>query len=166
MESLSIEPMRLADLETVYCIDKRCFPIPWLTHAFETEMTNRRAGYFVARLNQEIVGYAGQWIIRDEAHITTLAVLPEFQRKKIGERLLQTLIKEAVLQGAVRAILEVRESNQKAQRLYLKYGFRAVALRKKYYGDNNENAVVMWLDDMHKPAYQQLLRELYEKMWL
>lgn len=165
VDPVSIEPMRRPDLEAVHRIDKRCFPSPWLSSAYLTELSNRSACYLVARLGQEVVGYGGHWVIMDEAHITTLAVDPAYQGRKIGERLLLALMEEAVLLGASRATLEVRESNRAAQRLYTKYGFYAAAIRKNYYTDNGENAVVMWADDIHTPTYQERLRELRHQLY-
>ena len=160
MESVSIEPMLPGDLEAVARIDRRCYPSPWMSGAYLTELTNRSASYLVARLGQEVVGYAGHWVIAEEAHITTLAVEPSRQRRKIGERLLIALIEEALLEGASHITLEVRESNRPAQNLYRKYGFRAAAIRKNYYTDNGENAIVMWADEIKTPKFQQRLREL------
>jgi len=164
-ELVSIEPMRQTDLEAVLRIDKRCFPTPWLPGAFLTELSNRAASYLVARCGEEIVGYGGQWVIMDEAHITTLAVAPEFQGRRIGERLLIAMIEEAILQNASHITLEVRESNRVAQCLYRKYGFHEAAIRKSYYTDNGENAIVMWAVEIDTSRYQQQLRLLRENMY-
>jgi ribosomal-protein-alanine N-acetyltransferase len=160
VDPVSIEPMRRADLDAVLRIDRRCFPSPWLPGAYLTELSNRSACYLVARIGQEVVGYAGEWVIMDEAHITTLAVDPAQQGRKIGERLLLALLEEGILQGATRATLEVREGNRAAQNLYRKYGFHEAAIRRNYYTDNGENAVVMWAEEIHTPHYQARLREL------
>src|SRR5207249_4228905 len=111
------------------------------------------------------VGYGGMWVIMDEAHITTLAVDPPYQGRKIGERILIVIMEESVLQGASRATLEVRENNEVAQKLYRKYGFREAAIRKKYYTDNLENAVIMWADGIREPEYSQRLRELKRELY-
>ena len=165
VDPISIEPMLRADLDAVYRIDRLSFPAPWLESAYLTELSNRSASYFVARLTQQVVAYGGLWVIMDEAHITTLAVDPPFRGRKIGERLLLALLEEAILQGAHRATLEVRESNRAAQNLYRKYGFHEAALRKSYYTDNGENAVVMWAEQIHLPDYSQLLRELRHALY-
>src|SRR5262245_47397918 len=94
VDPVSIEPMRRSDLDIVLRIDRRCFPSPWLQSAYLTELSNRAACYLVARIGQEVVGYGGQWVIMDEAHITTLAVDPLHQGRKIGERLLLALLEE------------------------------------------------------------------------
>jgi ribosomal-protein-alanine N-acetyltransferase len=164
LDPVSIEPMRYADLETVLAIDRRCFPTPWHTTAFQTELTNRAACYLVARCGESVVGFAGLWVIAGEAHVTTLAVDPAFQGKKIGEKLLICLLEEAVLRGARRGTLEVREGNRTAQRLYKKYHFREAALRRSYYTDNGENAVVMWADDMDRAAFSEHLRAMRHRL--
>ena len=153
------------DVEAVARIDRRCYPSPWLTGAYATELGNRSAAYLVARLGSEVVGYGGHWVNGSEAHITTLAVEPAYQRCRIGERLLIALIEEAWSEGASHITLEVRQSNRAAQRLYQKYGFRAEALRKSYYTDNGENAVVMWAADIRSREFKELLRGLRQKIY-
>jgi ribosomal-protein-alanine N-acetyltransferase len=165
LDPVSIEPMQFADLDAVLHIDRRCFPTPWLCIAYQTELTNRAACYLVARCGRRVVGYGGLWVIAREAHITTLAVAPEFQGKKIGEKLLIGLLEEAVLRGASRSTLEVREGNRAAQGLYRKYRFREAALRRSYYTDNGENAVVMWADDMDRAAYSEHLRAMRHTLY-
>ncbi len=156
---ISIEPMRVSDIEEVRAIDARCYPSAWSHNAYVTELSNRSATYLVAREGDTIVGVAGQWTIMDEAHITTLAIDPSRQGRKIGERLLIALLDIALQSRATHVTLEVRESNRVAQALYKKYGFKAQALRKNYYTDTVENAVVMWASDIHLPLYQQFLEE-------
>jgi ribosomal-protein-alanine N-acetyltransferase len=119
-------------------------------------MTNKSAYYVVARLDGKIVGYTGMWIIMDESHITTLGVDPAYRGKKIGEQLLVALLDEAQKRHARRSTLEVRETNAVAQNLYRKYGFVPAAIRRGYYTDNGENAIVMWVDDMLSASYQSL----------
>jgi ribosomal-protein-alanine N-acetyltransferase len=157
VEPISIEPMRRADLDVVSRIDRRCYPTPWLQSAYVTELANPAAFYYVARMSEQVVGFGGAWVVGDEGHITTLAVDPLYQRRKIGERILLVLLEEAILRGASHLNLEVRESNRAAQNLYRKYGFREAAIRKNYYTDSGENAVVMWADDIRTPGYRQAL---------
>lgn len=164
VDRVAIEPMRRADIEAIHRIDARCYPSPWLITTYETELNNRSACYLVARLEGTVVGYGGEWVIMDEAHITTLAVDPDYQRRYIGERLLLALMEEAIWRGASHTTLEVRESNRVAQNLYQKYGFRAAAVRKNYYTDNGENAIVMWATEINTPEYAQRLRELRQQL--
>jgi [ribosomal protein S18]-alanine N-acetyltransferase len=165
VDPVSIEPMRRTDLDAVHRIDRHCYPSPWLSSAYQTELTNPSACYLVARLSGSVVGYGGQWVIGDEAHITTLAVDPVYQGRKIGERLLLAMMEEAILRAATHTTLEVRESNRIARNLYRKYGFHEAAIRKNYYTDNGENAVVMWATEIDTPAYEKLLRELRQQLY-
>lgn len=145
---VQVRPLRGTDIEKVSQIERRSFPTPWNTQAYVTEIANPSACYLVALFGERVVGYGGMWVIMDEAHITTLAVDPDFRGQRIGERLLCALLAAAQAKGATRATLEVREGNDVAKQLYLKYGFAWVAQRKGYYSDNNENADIMWIDDM------------------
>lgn len=166
VDPVSVEPMRRSDVPTVSAIERRCYATPWHENAYYTELANRSACYFVARYEGKVIGYSGMWVIMDEAHITTIAVDPDHQGKKVGERLLFAMVEEAILRCASRATLEVREHNYVAQNLYRKYGFREAALRKNYYTDNQENAIVMWVDDMRELKYRQRLDELKHKLYL
>ncbi|HEY3298204.1 MAG TPA: ribosomal protein S18-alanine N-acetyltransferase [Armatimonadota bacterium] len=145
--------MQLEDVEAVAQLDKLCFATPWSVSAYITEVHNHSGYYIVAKTDGKIIGFAGEWLIMDEAHITTIGVDPEFRGKRIGERLLVSLLSEAMSRGARRATLEVRRSNQVAQNLYNKYGFHTVSIRRGYYTDNSEDAMVMWTDDMRDPMY-------------
>ena len=139
-----VEPMRLDDLEAVHRIERASFRTPWPPHAYRAELeTNRLAQYLVARIGDEVVGFAGMWLMVDEAHITTFAVHPAWRRRRIGERLLLAFLDIAIDRSAHEATLEVRLSNLAARRLYEKYGFRPVGLRPNYYSDDREDALIM-----------------------
>lgn len=163
-DTIEIATMSRADVPAVMEIERKSYTCPWHENAYLTELSNSSATYIVARINGEAVGYAGMWVVMDEAHITTLAVDISLRGKKIGERLLLSLIERAVHQGAERASLEVREHNIIAQNLYSKYGFHSAALRKAYYTDNYENAVVMWVDRMRDENYRNLLATRREEL--
>src|SRR5215207_988372 len=107
---------------------------------------------------RSIVGYAGLWLMTDEAHITTIAVDPDFQGNGIGELLLVALIDRAKQIGARWLTLEVRVTNEVAQRLYEKYTFKEMGLRRRYYSDNGEDALVMWTDPIDSDAFQTTLQ--------
>ncbi|MEW6623665.1 MAG: ribosomal protein S18-alanine N-acetyltransferase [Bacillota bacterium] len=142
-----IRPMTIEDIEHVVQIERLSFTSPWSRLAFEAEVYNNKfAHYYVAQGNGGVVGYAGMWIIFDEAHITNIAVHPEFRGLKYGKRLTAELMIQAVKLGAKRITLEVRVSNVIAQKLYESMGFASVGIRKKYYTDNNEDALIMWKD--------------------
>jgi ribosomal-protein-alanine N-acetyltransferase len=139
-----IAPMTLADLPTVQLIERASFSTPWPPNAYRTELeTNRLAHYVVVRAGAEVVGFAGIWLMVDEAHVTTFAIHPAWRHRRLGERLLLALIDLAEDRRASEATLEVRLSNLGARRLYEKYGFRPVGIRPRYYSDNDEDALIM-----------------------
>ncbi len=107
-----------------------------------------------------IIGFAGLWLMVDEAHITTIAMHPDFRRLGLGEFMLMSLIDIAYGIGAKWVTLEVRVSNYSAQNLYRKYGFREAGLRHRYYSDNQEDALIMWTDEINTPIYRQRFQVL------
>ena len=107
-----------------------------------------------------IVGFAGLWLMVDEAHITTIAMHPDYRRQGLGEFMLASLIDISYDIGAKWVTLEVRVSNYAAQNLYRKYGFREAGLRHRYYSDNQEDALIMWTDEINSPTYKQKFQEL------
>jgi [ribosomal protein S18]-alanine N-acetyltransferase len=148
-----------ADVPDVMSLEKRCYSLPWSSNAYITEIGNPNAHYLVAKLgNGLLIGYGGVWVVMDEMHITTLAVEPVMRGRRIGERMLIRLLQEGMKRGAVRATLEVRQRNEVAHNLYLKYGFKDVAIRRAYYSDNGENAVIMWAEDVVAPTNTTMLR--------
>ena len=155
----TIKPMRVEDIGSVLEIEQMSFPTPWPRDAYYHELReNRLACYLVAREFHRIVGYAGMWVILDEAHVTTIAVDPLHRRRRFGERLLVALIDEAMKRGARWVTLEVRKSNLGAQTLYRKYGFKDIGIRKAYYSDNREDAIVMWTGNLWEDAFQERFR--------
>jgi [ribosomal protein S18]-alanine N-acetyltransferase len=158
---VTLETMRMEDVPRVLEIERESFRTPWPRDAYTHELTeNRLASYIVARTDARIVGYAGMWVILDEAHITTIAVDPAYRGQHIGERLLVGLIDAAVTRGGRWMTLEVRRSNDAAQTLYKKYGFREIGVRKGYYSDNREDAIVMWSGNLLERDFQARLQEL------
>ena len=142
-----VEPMGLDDIPAVHDIERLSFPSPWPSYAFRQELeTNRMARYLVVRVDDELVAYAGLWLMVDEAHVTTFAVLPTWRRQGVGGRLLLELLELAVRLGARVVTLEVRLSNAPARRLYQRFGFRPVGVRPRYYSDNGEDALIMTTD--------------------
>ncbi len=151
-----IEPMTLQDLSRVREIEQEAFAVPWPRDAYRAELEeNQVACYVVARDEAgNVVGFAGMWVIFDEAHVTTIAVDHARRGERIGERLLVALVDYALARGARWMTLEVRPSNTVALGLYRKFGFREVALRKRYYSDNGEDAAVMWSGNLREPESQ------------
>ncbi len=154
---VSIERMRFTHLRQVSEIERRSFSNVWPFGAFFSELFNRRAYYIVAAVGDKVVGFAGMWVVNEEAHITTIAVDPDWRGRKIGERLFLHLLKEARKRGAEYAILEVRVSNIIAQNLYHKYNFKIVHTRREYYSDNKEDAFVMRLDNLQSRECGEML---------
>lgn len=133
------------DVHDMAELEKICFASPWSEESLYHEIIrNDMALYIVAEDGGRIVGYAGIWLIVDEGHITNVAVHPDYRRRHIGEAIVSTILAEAETAGAVRQTLEVRRSNAPAQGLYAKFGFMAAGVRKGYYEDNKEDAIIMW----------------------
>jgi [ribosomal protein S18]-alanine N-acetyltransferase len=155
-----ITRMRVEDIEHVSRLERRCYSMPWSSSAYVTEIGNPNAYYTVAKdYDGKVLGYAGMWVVMGEMHITTIAVDPSRRGERIGERLLIDLFEYAMAHGGDRTTLEVREHNRAARNLYLKYGFIEVAIRRNYYSDNSENAIVMWLNDLFEPTFLARLRQ-------
>lgn len=158
---LEITQMRRRHLRGVLAIERQVYPRPWSPSLFLSEMhAGRTRAYLVALMDREVVGYGGMMCYGDEAHVTNVAVDPPHQRRKIGTRLLYELVREARRMGAQAVSLEVRVSNWAAQRLYGRFGFRPVGVRKGYYQETGEDALVMWTDDVRTPEYHRLLEAL------
>lgn len=140
---MKITGITAADAGELAALDKICFDIPWSEKSFEDEAENKLATYFIARESGKIIGYAGFWSVSGEGDITNVAVLPEYRKKGVASRLLETVIKKAGELKLSVLTLEVRKSNFAAQNLYSKYGFEIIGKRKRYYSDNNEDALIM-----------------------
>lgn len=136
-------PMLEVDLDAVVEIEKASMPSPWSKELFDEELKRDAAHYFVAEQEGKVAGYMGYWEAPQEAHIINLAVAPAFRKKGVGREMIEYCLEFARKRGAQLATLEVRESNEAARRLYEKCEFKIVAIRKKYYSDNQEDAVVM-----------------------
>ena len=157
----SIRPMATSDIAAVTRIERTCFSTVWPSDAFFNELsTNKLAHYFVGLFEDRVVAYGGVWVILEDSHVTTLAVDPEYRRRRFGEVLLLRLIDEAIERGAAWMTLEVRESNTVAQRLYRKYGFTTVTMRSGYYSDDNESALIMWAGSLRSELYRNRVRVL------
>jgi len=158
---LRIEPMRVDDLDAVHAIEQASFSTPWPAHAYRSELeSNRLATYLVARVGDTVVGFAGMWLMVDEAHVTTFAVHHAWRRQGIGQRLIVGLLDLALERRASEMTLEVRLSNLGARRLYEKYGFRPVGLRPRYYSDDREDALIMTTAQLDDPALIARLNRL------
>jgi ribosomal-protein-alanine N-acetyltransferase len=154
---VQIAPMRRRHLRSVLRIEAQVYPTPWTHGLFVSELALRSSRvYVVARVGREIVGYAGLMMTLTDGHVTTIAVDPEWQRQGIATRLLVTLAQEAIARSATALTLEVRLSHHGAQRLYQRFGFKAVGVRKGYYADTGEDALIMWVHEVAEPVYAEL----------
>jgi ribosomal-protein-alanine N-acetyltransferase len=147
LDRIRIEPMRVRDLDEVLLIEQTSFPTPWSRLAYHRElMVNDYATYLVGRLDGRIVSYGGMWVILDESHITNIAVHPDYRRLGVGRLTMLALESKARELGASRKTLEVRTSNLEARRLYEGLGYHGTGVRRNYYSDTHEDAIVMWKD--------------------
>ncbi len=156
-----VAPMRRRHLPSVLRIEKQVYPRPWTMSLYLGELTLPTSRcYLVARQDHRLVGYAGFMLTLDECHITTVAVDPDRQGNRIGTRLVLELARRAVARGATSLTLEVRESNTAAQALYRTFGFVPAGVRKGYYAEVNEDALIMWAHDVDTAGYGQRLAEI------
>jgi [ribosomal protein S18]-alanine N-acetyltransferase len=146
-KTMTFRFMKTEDIDQVLNVEKQAFTLPWSREAFYNELNhNQYAVYLVIEDEGKIAGYCGAWIVLDEAHITNIAILPEYRGLKLGETLLGKMMLLSQSRGVIRMTLEVRVTNTVAQSLYTKLGFQKGGIRKNYYTDNQEDAYVMWVD--------------------
>jgi [ribosomal protein S18]-alanine N-acetyltransferase len=166
---LLFTPMILADVEAVGVLEPLCFPAPWPASTYRHELRFNRLGfYWVIRPEQgatdslpPLLAYGGYWLMKPEMHIVTVASHPEWRRRGLAEWLLLEMLAQARSQGAEEATLEVRATNRNAQALYYKLGFQQVGLRKRYYRDNGEDALLLTLDQLgHSGIWRPLEQRL------
>lgn len=142
-------------IPAILAIEEASNPAPWSERSFRNELDHPQGRFVVARMGDEIVGFAAVWLVVDEAHVINVAVSPEHRRKGIGLGMMAHVLGEAQREGMACATLEVRASNESAIQLYEKLGFERVSVRRGYYPDNREDAVVMWL--YHLPQWESPL---------
>jgi len=148
VEDVKIRRMAKEDIDAVMEIERDCFTVPWSRNAFLMEIEeNKFARYVVAEKDGWIVGYGGMWLVIDEAHITNIAVRSAYRRQGFGRKILSEMIRVAEEEGILRMTLEVRRSNDAAQRLYQEFGFRFCGVRPGYYQDDHEDALIMWREN-------------------
>lgn len=161
VEQIELTRMRRRHLRKVLAIESRVYSRPWSPSLFLSELAQRGTrSYLVARAQGEVVGYTGMMFMGREAHVTNIAVDPDFHGRKVGTRLLLTILNEAIARGAQVVSLEVRVSNQVAQAMYVKFGFSVVGTRKGYYIETNEDAYIMEASDIASTGYRLLLQEI------
>jgi len=147
VDSYVFRYMKEEDIDQILEVEHASFATPWSREAFYNEIYNNKfAVYIVLEEDQKIIGYVGAWVVIDEAHVTNVAILPEYRGRKLGEALLRKMMNVAKDMGARSMTLEVRVTNHVAQSLYRKLGFQNGGIRKNYYSDNQEDALVMWVN--------------------
>ncbi len=145
MNNLRLVRASAEHIDDLVVVENLSFKIPWSRQSLIDEIVNNStAMYYSALSDGRAIGYGGMWQVLDEGHITNIAVHPEFRKIGVGSMLLSELLKEAKLRGIRALTLEVRKSNEGAKSLYRKYGFEEGGLRKAYYADNREDAIIMW----------------------
>ncbi|WP_196602129.1 ribosomal protein S18-alanine N-acetyltransferase [Pectinatus frisingensis] len=138
-----------SDAAAVEVVEKSCFSMPWSRQSFWEEAVKKDAYYLLAvdcsTDIEVVIGYVGVWLIFGEGHITNVALMPHYQGRGIASAMIKKIIMIIRSMGINSMTLEVRPSNNKALRLYQKFGFKSVGRRPHYYLDNNEDAEIMWL---------------------
>ena len=160
LEALEVQvvPMLRRHLRAVLRIEAEVYPRPWSLGLFMSELALRdHRVYRVARVDGQVVGYAGLMVTVGDGHVTTLAVDPAWHRHAIGTRLLLGIVTAGIQRGCANLTLEVRMSNVGAQALYRRFGFAPAGVRKNYYAEVNEDALVMWAHDVDQPEYAERL---------
>lgn len=138
-----IRKMTVQDLEQLMIIEQESFSLPWSRQSYEAELQNSYADYLVCDWEGEVAGYIGMWTVMEEAHLTNVAVAPGYRGRGIARTLMRTQERLARSKGASMMLLEVRPSNQAALQLYSGLGYIHAAIRKNYYSDNQEDALIM-----------------------
>ena len=148
-ETITVRPMVMTDVDGVMAVEQDSFLTPWSRSAFEEELAqNRLARYIVAEENGMIVGYAGTWLVINEAHVTNVAVSSQRRREGIGRMLMQKLMELARENGMESMTLEVRVSNAAARHLDEQLGFVEAGIRKNYYSETKEDALILWCEKL------------------
>ena len=145
-----IRPMLRTDVPRVHEIECACFRSPWSKSALMGEFRNDVAHYLVMEINETIEGYAGMWVLFNEAHLTNVAIMKDWRNMGCAKRLMYAMMDQALLLGATAMTLEVRESNIVAQRLYAQLDFIQHGYRPHYYTDSGEGAMILWNTDIQK----------------
>lgn len=144
MNNIDIYPFTEEHIDDVQRISSLSFKTPWTRDSIEKELDNKFARYLVAKKENKVIGFGGIWLILDEGHITNIAVHPEYRGIGIGDMIVDALTEICIIEGIASMTLEVRKSNIAAQNLYRKHGFIEEGIRKNYYTDTKEDAIIMW----------------------
>jgi len=152
-----VAPIRSRDLKAVLAIEDEVFDEPWSRRLFEEELAQRTSrAYRAAWVGDELVGYAGQMSVDDEAHVNNIAVTPAWAGKRLGTVLMADLVRTALARGSAHLTLEVAVGNEPAQALYRRFGMAPVGVRPNYYAEGGD-ALIMWVRDIDTGAYAERL---------
>ena len=163
--AVRVVPMRRRHLRSVIRIEDACYPRPWSSTLFLSELAQRTSRrYTAATIGPMLVGYAGLMLVQDEGHVTTLTVDPDWHRLGIGTLLLLDLARAAPRLGARHLTLEVRTGNAPAQVLYRSFGFAPAGVRRNYYAETGEDAIVMWVHDIDTEGYAARLAAIEARL--
>ncbi|MDD2555596.1 MAG: ribosomal protein S18-alanine N-acetyltransferase [Syntrophaceticus sp.] len=143
IDHVSVRFMEEKDIKQILLIEQCSFPAPWTSKAYLSELQNKFARYFVLLDQERVIGYAGMWLFAGESHITTIAVHPDYRSRRYGRLLMVTLIEHSMKHNIGTMVLEVRVSNNAAIRLYHSLGFKKIGMRRNYYKETREDAIVM-----------------------
>ncbi len=150
VSDIAVRRMTLKDIDRIAEIEKQSFHTPWTIENFKYELTeNRCAVYFVGEVNGVIAGYGGMWKMIDEGHITNIAVDPIYRCQGVGNAILEALIEYSKGNQITGMTLEVRTKNLPAHSLYSKHGFKDEAIRRGYYTNPDDDAIIMWKNDIY-----------------
>jgi len=151
MKNIKLDILKNEYIDSLIELENLCFSIPWTKQMFAQDVSKTDAYYVVALDGQKVVGYCGLYKVLDQADITNIAVHPDYRKKGLASLMLDNIIKYCTNCTLSFITLEVRQSNQSAINLYKKYGFNEVGLRKNYYADNHENAILMtkYIKEVH-----------------
>ena len=141
---IDLQFMSGGQIDEVTQIELDSFAVPWSRRDFEQELNNKNAIYIIASEDNKVIGYAGMWHVVNEGHIVNIAVKTEKRRMGVGTMLMKKLIDIALEKEMIGLTLEVRMSNAAGQRLYNKFGFKVEGIRRRYYSDTGEDAIIMW----------------------
>jgi [ribosomal protein S18]-alanine N-acetyltransferase len=160
-----VVPMRRRHLRSVMRIEEECYPRPWSATLFLSELAQRTSRYYrAATVGPMVVGFAGLMVVEDEGHVTTVTVDPQWQHRGVGTLLMLDLARAAPGLDVRHLTLEVRAGNDAAQGMYRRFGFAPAGLRRNYYAETGEDAIVMWAYDVDAPAYAERLSSIEARL--
>jgi ribosomal-protein-alanine N-acetyltransferase len=165
LAAVEVLPMRRRHVRSVLAIEERVFPTPWSYGLYLSELAQPSVrAYFVAVHRADLVGYGGLMLVLEEAHVTTIGVAPGWQRLGLGRLVLLHLAREALQRGSTDLTLEVRATNEGAQALYREFGFAPAGVRKNYYSEIGEDAIIMWAHDIGSEQYAERLARIEQRL--